>query len=615
MHLCQRSGALSRLACCHFVKLLNDTNKVPFCDTEFMNNATRKLEPLPNVYSTPVYLNFPPEVPEDHATFFLGITLLISIAVFCAIIIMKLTKPKVGFARLPSGFSFNGPMDYDIMMWLSRHQRRSSVMLFLRSMGCRPGSNRTRQTSLSVVSSSSMGLLPSYRSATSTTITPTSVPPPPYEEMESLTTSTRASYVISNPYSNQDTVVYRYLIDPDCYVYVWAENEYDNFQERLEYIGNYSTSWMNVCRLDNILTFTDKTDLHVLLKLDNGYAHTKLDLPHLANEIEKFYPEYASEFLNLDANFDVPNATLEDCYVKETDKVLICYFWHQTTLYKVEFSIYCPENKTFCNVIKGIPTMLSDLPDKNHNLFVENTDNETILYFYNTLYGNWIQRYTEDSKFTRMTQHSIHVPPNTYEIKKFIKDGLDKVITVECNKEDQCTYYHSSLIDTAYTPSICLFRTSYPMTIGFVRKENNIKRYPKRRLSPLTQWHTSNKNVVYNAHVVVVVTYTMWTITLLATCELAFLTKRRLMMKIVRLAEKSCISYPNEYKNRRTTTHLFEDTEVLELKKIQTDLKKRLNIKDEDPYEPEIVPKVPVKGRLNAGPAIDVIVEPMSYSL
>ncbi|CAD5226028.1 unnamed protein product [Bursaphelenchus xylophilus] len=203
MHLCQRSGALSRLACCHFVKLLNDTNKVPFCDSEFMKNDTTRVEPAPNVYSTPVYLNFPADVPEDHATFFLGIILLISIAVFCAIVIMKLTKPKVGFARLPSGFSFNGPLDYDIMMWLPRHQRRNSVMLFLRSMGCRPGSQRTRQTSLSVVSSSSMGLLPSYRSATtSTTITPTSVPPPPYDELESLTTSTRASYISCSSNNN-----------------------------------------------------------------------------------------------------------------------------------------------------------------------------------------------------------------------------------------------------------------------------------------------------------------------------------------------------------------------------------------------------------------------------
>ena len=48
----------------------------------------------PNVYTTPVYLNFPSEVPEDHVTFLFGIILLISMAICCTVFILKLTKPK-----------------------------------------------------------------------------------------------------------------------------------------------------------------------------------------------------------------------------------------------------------------------------------------------------------------------------------------------------------------------------------------------------------------------------------------------------------------------------------------------------------------------------------------
>lgn len=47
-----------------------------------------------NIYTTPVYLNFPSEVPEDHITFLFGIMLLISLAVCCTVFILKLTKPK-----------------------------------------------------------------------------------------------------------------------------------------------------------------------------------------------------------------------------------------------------------------------------------------------------------------------------------------------------------------------------------------------------------------------------------------------------------------------------------------------------------------------------------------
>lgn len=178
-----------------WLKTLLDNCRVPLCDELFMNE-TRRAALQVQPHSTPVYLSFPAEVPEDHLTFCFGILLLISVAVFCAVVIMKLTKPKwvpgrvlregesvddlrnlalrllillrelepfllepllpsrVGFARLPSGFSLSGSMDYDIMMWLPRQQRRNSMLLFLRSVGCRPGSGRTRQTSLSVVSNS-----------------------------------------------------------------------------------------------------------------------------------------------------------------------------------------------------------------------------------------------------------------------------------------------------------------------------------------------------------------------------------------------------------------------------------------------------------------------------
>ncbi|KAI6187151.1 hypothetical protein M3Y98_00211200 [Aphelenchoides besseyi] len=200
-HLCDRPGSLSRFACCHFVLMLNDTTKIPLCEEmRSTSNATKSatvspLKRFTNSYSTPVYLSMPPNVPEDHGIFIFGVLLLTFIALFAAFVLVRLTKPKFGFARLPANLNFSNSADYDIMMWL-RHQRRSSMLLYVRSMACRP--NRTRQTSLSVVSNSSLGLLPTYRSAASTTtITPSSLPPPPYDELEGLTASqtTGTTYV------------------------------------------------------------------------------------------------------------------------------------------------------------------------------------------------------------------------------------------------------------------------------------------------------------------------------------------------------------------------------------------------------------------------------------
>ncbi|KAI6175868.1 hypothetical protein M3Y97_00736800 [Aphelenchoides bicaudatus] len=211
-HICDRPHRISRLSCCHFVFLLNDS-RIPLCEEmSGDDNSTKTVTFAPrptNTYSTPAYLSLPHDVPEDHITFLFGIILLISVAVFCAVVIMKLTKPnllidakcsRLGFARLPSSLSFPTSLDYDLFLWLPRHsQRRSSLMLFLRSVACR--SDRTRrQTSLSVVSNSSFGLLPSYRSAASTTtISPNSIlPPPAYDELMESSQLTASTYVPSD---------------------------------------------------------------------------------------------------------------------------------------------------------------------------------------------------------------------------------------------------------------------------------------------------------------------------------------------------------------------------------------------------------------------------------
>ncbi|KAK0400109.1 hypothetical protein QR680_003362 [Steinernema hermaphroditum] len=128
--------------------------------------------------STPVYLSLPAEVPADHVTFMFGIIILMSIAVCCTFLMSKMAKPRLAHISV-------GGINYDLLMWLSsNHERRSSLLLFLRELACRR--NRTRATSLSVISSASLNALPSYRSATTTT-SPTSIPPPPYEELQQLT--------------------------------------------------------------------------------------------------------------------------------------------------------------------------------------------------------------------------------------------------------------------------------------------------------------------------------------------------------------------------------------------------------------------------------------------
>uniref|UniRef100_A0AC34G162 Uncharacterized protein n=1 Tax=Panagrolaimus sp. ES5 TaxID=591445 RepID=A0AC34G162_9BILA len=208
-HLCARQKNISQLACCQFVLLLNDTTRLPLCDENFMaaaenlatlsdfifgkperngssSNGNETIFLRQNIYTTPVYLNFPSEVPEDHITFLFGIMLLISLAVCCTVFILKLTKPK--FSAVPSTITSNtygGPLNYDMMMFLPHSQRRSSVLFFLRGITCRSVNDRSRQTSLSVVSNSSV--LPSYRNATSSTVSPSSLPPPPYEELQHLT--------------------------------------------------------------------------------------------------------------------------------------------------------------------------------------------------------------------------------------------------------------------------------------------------------------------------------------------------------------------------------------------------------------------------------------------
>jgi hypothetical protein len=226
IHFCERQRNVSRNACCQFVLLLNDTDKyslsfvnyyslifgnidlrmgcvkialhfrIPFCPVEDMRDSINEsIAVLPygingtsmptrqTFYTTPLYLRFPAEdVPEDHVTFLFGILLLVSIAVICTALILKLTKPTIS---MPSAVPFANALDYDLMMFLPSHRRRrSSVLLYCRST-CR--TRRPRNTSLSI--SYSISILPSYRAAaTATTATsPTSLPPPAYEELQALT--------------------------------------------------------------------------------------------------------------------------------------------------------------------------------------------------------------------------------------------------------------------------------------------------------------------------------------------------------------------------------------------------------------------------------------------
>uniref|UniRef100_A0AC35TYG8 Uncharacterized protein n=1 Tax=Rhabditophanes sp. KR3021 TaxID=114890 RepID=A0AC35TYG8_9BILA len=189
-HFCQRQLKMSRMACCHFVKILNDTQKIPLCDFnitslnfKMINNHTEAI---------PVYISYPNEVQEDHVTFAFGIFLLLSIVLICTMVMSKLTKPKA-FSRISMNYVPPSPTssrNLDLFMWLPYcNIRRNSVLIFLRGIACGQSRQSRNENRLSIVSQSSINFLPSYQSAancsstTSTMISPLSLPPPPsYEE-------------------------------------------------------------------------------------------------------------------------------------------------------------------------------------------------------------------------------------------------------------------------------------------------------------------------------------------------------------------------------------------------------------------------------------------------
>ncbi|EGT43429.1 hypothetical protein CAEBREN_20194 [Caenorhabditis brenneri] len=123
-HLCDQPMNLTRRACCQLVLFLNDTERKP-----------------------PIYLVEPVDEAEDHLTFFVGIFMLMIIALAFSIGLSKMTKPKVSISRYNTSNS-----SYDILMWLS--------------------SNPTNR------------LLPSYQRASQSTSANT--PPPPYSATSSL---------------------------------------------------------------------------------------------------------------------------------------------------------------------------------------------------------------------------------------------------------------------------------------------------------------------------------------------------------------------------------------------------------------------------------------------
>uniref|UniRef100_A0A0N5A3D6 CX domain-containing protein n=1 Tax=Parastrongyloides trichosuri TaxID=131310 RepID=A0A0N5A3D6_PARTI len=195
IHFCQKQLKMSKTACCNFVKLINDTNRFPFCNFSSLETQTNTLN---NSHHKPVYLDYPNEVHEDHVTFIFGIALLISIAGLCTFIMSKLTRPNM-FGRVPITYMTNTPQtnDCSYLMWLPYCNYRGSSMLFyLRGVTCGNGRSdisANNSASVSIVSQSSINFLPSYQSAAScstsspmtasTMISPISLPPPPaYEE-------------------------------------------------------------------------------------------------------------------------------------------------------------------------------------------------------------------------------------------------------------------------------------------------------------------------------------------------------------------------------------------------------------------------------------------------
>ncbi|XGW06845.1 hypothetical protein V3C99_016846 [Haemonchus contortus] len=182
MHLCERQTNLTRRACCQLVLLLNDTTRVPLCDVDFLSRN----DSFDQFYSPPIFLDEPSEIQEDHVTFFLGIFMLILVALGCMCTLSRLAKPRFSV-------SYGNIASYDFMMWMpAKSNRRSSVLVYLRRISCRRPSVTNRDSNISVVSSN-VGLLPSYQTATSTptsTSVLSSFPPPPYTETHRLTGET-----------------------------------------------------------------------------------------------------------------------------------------------------------------------------------------------------------------------------------------------------------------------------------------------------------------------------------------------------------------------------------------------------------------------------------------
>ncbi|CAI4227170.1 unnamed protein product [Auanema sp. JU1783] len=167
---------LTKRACCQLVLLLNDTSRVPPChENLLMEEYNNSL-----VTTQPIWLSEPEDVQEDHATFLLGILILMIIAIGCTFTLSKLTKPKISIG-------YGNVSNYDFMMWMpsSRSNRRSSMLVLLRGIACRRAANSNRNSDISVVSSN-VGLLPSYQTATSSPLS-LQPPPPPYSEVRTLT--------------------------------------------------------------------------------------------------------------------------------------------------------------------------------------------------------------------------------------------------------------------------------------------------------------------------------------------------------------------------------------------------------------------------------------------
>ncbi|EFO92907.1 hypothetical protein CRE_10085 [Caenorhabditis remanei] len=160
--------------------------QVPPCSTSMFPSTTS--------HKPPIYLVEPVDESEDHLTFFVGIFMLMIIALAFSIGLSKMTKPKWVFSKILSIFEFitfrvsisrynTSNSSYDILMWLSSNPtNRSSMLLLLRSM-CRTPA--TPDSSVSVVSSN-IPLLPSYQRASQSTSANT--PPPPYSATSSLVT-------------------------------------------------------------------------------------------------------------------------------------------------------------------------------------------------------------------------------------------------------------------------------------------------------------------------------------------------------------------------------------------------------------------------------------------